>query len=707
MIEFTEVTKSSGILTKIISLDENGELKKDGQQCKMGTGEGRTIKMPLSGYPSYLAGLKSNQAVVLGVNPAVNGQPYNIVSRKNFKEGQENTFTRTLDHIAWADRSMLLLDVDDLPDGMNALDILGEIIPGFSECGKVLTNSASAGIYSGDVLLSKKGGIHIYLSVADSSDIERFKDALFKRTWLSGYGKILITAAGIMLERSMLFDGGVFSPERLIFEASPVLQSGLTQSRPEPQFLDGGGLDTALLLDLNDAEQAEYESMVSAARADFQAEADRVRAAWKAERTVEIITRNPKLTKEQINKKLDGIFSEKAILPGCFLLHTKDHGTVSFQEMLDNPGRFDGCCMCDPLEPEYDGGHQDKAKFYANTGCINSFAHGGKIYHQEPATADREHKKKKSVLNLKKLKDLENKDFPEVKWIIPGILPEGGALFAGKPKMGKSVFALNLCVAVASGGMALGKMKVEQGTAIYFSLDDTSERRLKDRALSMCVGGIPEKLLYTTQVPRIGEGGLETLEKCLEEYPDTRLIVIDTLQRFRPLSKKKNGNQTLYQEDYDMLSGLNDIAIRIGACVLCVCHTRKAEADDIFDMISGSNGLSGAVDTITMLTRDKKNTPILSLRGREVEENTFRLSKDPEYMQWVFEGEYEFKDITDAQNEVLQAIRNNESGVSPKKIAEITGKTDSYVKKALPILIRKGFIVKEGRGLYVNAQGCN
>jgi hypothetical protein len=76
--------------------------------------------------------------------------------------------------------------------------------------------------------------------------------------------------------------------------------------------------------------------------------------------------------------------------------------------------------------------------------------------------------------------ELRNKEFPPIKWAVPDILPAGLTLFGGREKMGKSWLGFSLCVAVATGGYALGKVPVEQGDALYLSLEDP-ERRLHKR----------------------------------------------------------------------------------------------------------------------------------------------------------------------------------------------------------------------------------
>jgi hypothetical protein len=85
-------------------------------------------------------------------------------------------------------------------------------------------------------------------------------------------------------------------------------------------------------------------------------------------------------------------------------------------------------------------------------------------------------------------------ELPEVRWTVPDILPEGITLMAGKPKLGKSWAALGLCIAVATGGVALGKVQVERGEALYLALED-NHRRLKKRLLKLLAGdATPEKL---------------------------------------------------------------------------------------------------------------------------------------------------------------------------------------------------------------------
>ena len=67
--------------------------------------------------------------------------------------------------------------------------------------------------------------MHIYLAIKKQSDYPRFIGVLFKRLVIAGYGYVVISAAGKLLLRSYI-DKTVASPERIIFEADPILRDG-------------------------------------------------------------------------------------------------------------------------------------------------------------------------------------------------------------------------------------------------------------------------------------------------------------------------------------------------------------------------------------------------------------------------------------------------------------------------------------------------
>jgi hypothetical protein len=90
--------------------------------------------------------------------------------------------------------------------------------------------------------------------------------------------------------------------------------------------------------------------------------------------------------------------------------------------------------------------------------------------------------------------------------------------------------------------------------------------------------------------------------------------VIDVLAKVR----KSVVNRQLYEADYAALADLTKLANELGLAIVVVHHTRKMAADDLMEMVSGSYGVAGAVDTILVMATKASGT-ILDIRGRDVE----------------------------------------------------------------------------------------
>lgn len=201
--------------------------------------------------------------------------------------------------------------------------------------------------------------------------------------------------------------------------------------------------------------------------------------------------------------------------------------------------------------------------------------------------------RKQPAPDIRSFRELMDRKLPPVRWIVPGVLPEGVTLLAGKAKIRKSWFALGLGTAVASGGVALGKVPVERGEALYAALED-NELRLQSRERKILGREqAPEGFYYATKWPRLDEGGVEVLDEWLGEHPDCRLVIFDTLAKVRPRPRGSSGG---YQEDYEALENLLPLAAERHIAVVVVTHTRKAGASDILDEINATTGLMGGVD---------------------------------------------------------------------------------------------------------------
>lgn len=114
----------------------------------------------------------------------------------------------------------------------------------------------------------------------------------------------------------------------------------------------------------------------------------------------------------------------------------------------------------------------------------------------------------------------------------------------------------------------------------------------------------------------------------MAEHPETKLIIIDTLQKVREVG----GDNYSYANDYEIITRIKKFADSSGICLLLVHHTRKQNSDDKFDMISGTNGLLGAADGGFILRKEKRtsNAATLEVSGRDQPDQKIYLNRNPE-----------------------------------------------------------------------------
>ena len=312
-----------------------------------------------------------------------------------------------------------------------------------------------------------------------------------------------------------------------------------------------------------------------------------------------------------------------------------------------------------------------------------------------PHSATPPHRPHPSVKSAARLLETE---MEPTRWAVPGVLPEGVSLLAGKPKQGKSWMALGLCEAIAAGGVAFGTKRVEQGKTLYLALED-NERRMQKR-LKKALNGrpCPEGFFYETAWQRLDEGGADDLDTWLSENPDARLVVIDTLQKVR----KQARGQNVYAEDYAALELLLPIAARHGVAIVVVHHLRKGAADDAQDEISGSTGLSGGVDGYLILRRKSgARGPTLYVDGRDIEEpEEYALHWSHHSASWTIEGRAQEVHMSEERGAILVELNRSPEPMTPKELSGLMpGKSHDAVKYLLNQMYHDDQVTRD-RGRY-------
>ena len=217
--------------------------------------------------------------------------------------------------------------------------------------------------------------------------------------------------------------------------------------------------------------------------------------------------------------------------------------------------------------------------------------------------------------------------------IIDGLLYAGAYILAGAPKIGKSFLVAQIAYHVSTG-RKLWDFDVHQGTVLYLALEDDYQR-IQSRMFMMYGVNDTPNLHFATAAGKIGNGLDEQLENFMREHPDTKLIIIDTMQKIRELG----GESYSYASDYEIIGRLKQFADKYCICVLTVHHTRKQPAGDAFEMISGTTGLLGCADG-SLLMQKKKRTALeatIDVVGRDQQDQILYLKKDPETQIWNLE----------------------------------------------------------------------
>jgi hypothetical protein len=303
---------------------------------------------------------------------------------------------------------------------------------------------------------------------------------------------------------------------------------------------------------------------------------------------------------------------------------------------------------------------------------------------------------------------LSGQNFPELRFAVEGLIPEGLTLLIGPPKAGKSWLALGLLLAVASGGVALGAIKATPARRVlYLALED-GDRRMQNRCYALLppAGPIPAEFAYQTRV--LPGTVLATIAAWLRRQPDTAMVVIDTPGKVMPPAIP---GESAYQRDYRIGSALKRIADdNPGLSVVVLHHDRKAASEDFVDSVSGTHGLAGSADTVVVLVRKRQSAEgSLLVTGRDISENEYALimtdgkewrlaAADLQGAAALARQRAQASSLSDRSGEVLAFVNAHPEGIRARDAVEQFGK-DAY--QYLKRLAESGRINKATRGRYV------
>ena len=314
-------------------------------------------------------------------------------------------------------------------------------------------------------------------------------------------------------------------------------------------------------------------------------------------------------------------------------------------------------------------------------------------------------------------RDLLRREFGAVPFLVPRYLPVGTGVLSGKPKIGKSWLALLLAHRVATGTDLFGEHINPPGRVLYLALED-SPRRIASRLSKIIYGpdgnelpipaddddfGIDlsrvdqqqtDQIDFWTRCDTMDNGGLDRIGDWYTTHPTARLVIIDVLQRFRPGSTR---GKSAYEQDYAAVSAIQGFATQRGISVLILHHNRKAESDDPLDLVSGTFGLTGAVDHLWIIRRSRGQADAeMYVTGRDVEDDAdLALSFDKASAQWHLLGRAEDVRRSKEQREVIDVLRGAKRPLTPSEIARELGVGVNAMYQRLRVLVKHGVLTSD------------
>ena len=314
--------------------------------------------------------------------------------------------------------------------------------------------------------------------------------------------------------------------------------------------------------------------------------------------------------------------------------------------------------------------------------------------------------------NLKKLTVIDGETLmdtrlPRRSFCIETLLPEGISMLGGAPKVGKSWMVLLLALQVAKGE-PLWNLPTKQGTVLYLALED-SLSRLQDR-VNRLTGEAPASIHFATTAGTIGDELCMQISKFKLENPDTVLVIIDTFQIVR-----NRGVETSYANDYEEVRELKALADDLKISLLLVHHLRKQGDSYPLNKLSGTTGISGAMDAVFILDRSKRNANCATLfcTGRDIESREIEIQLKKENCEWELKSD-SLEEPTLSQPEeitllieMMKQLQSFDGGNTEltEKFNSFSGKNISA--KALKQIMNKWRYTLEENGVFFNSGRSN
>jgi len=277
--------------------------------------------------------------------------------------------------------------------------------------------------------------------------------------------------------------------------------------------------------------------------------------------------------------------------------------------------------------------------------------------------------------------------FAAPRMMVEDLLSPGLTILAGRPKLGKSWLALQIAVAVGTGGCVLG-LRATRGRVLFLALEDTP-RRLRDRLQKQDVPDDAAVTFATAWEPLSQQGLVDLMVEAANGYS---LIIVDTLSRAIGRADQMDASDMTL-----LMSGLQRLAMRYDLALLLIDHHRKlgpASTADPVDDIFGSTAKAGVVDAALGLYKQRSEPgAVLKITGRDLCERELALQWDPVHFGWGAQGDAQEIEHSVRQQAVLETL-GTLGKAQVRDLADATGQDRSNLFRRLQSLLQSGQVVR-------------
>jgi len=204
-------------------------------------------------------------------------------------------------------------------------------------------------------------------------------------------------------------------------------------------------------------------------------------------------------------------------------------------------------------------------------------------------------------------------------WFVEGLLRAGWLLvITARPKVGKSIVAVNLALALAEGKPFLN-LPTSPCAVLYIDL----ERPLETRNRFKTLDAIGNPNIFVPK-ERINADKLDTLRELIRQVQERTnrpvVVVIDTLGDFiKPALRQRKASINDYDPIAEILQDLRDLALELGCAFVFTHHARKALAEEANEVdVLGSTAIAGKFDVLVHLQRANPATLRLIAEGNAI-----------------------------------------------------------------------------------------